>query len=83
MIKVIQQNSILIFAIITLVALVGLLQFRSLPLAQFQTLVALAFFYLGWAIIHHYLDRTLNLEVAIEYVLIALLAIVILYGILI
>lgn len=83
MIKVIQNNSIFIFLIITLAALVGVLQFRNIPLAQFQTLVVLSFLYLGWAIIHHYLDRTLNLEVTIEYMLTALLAIVILYGILI
>ena len=39
--------------------------------------------YLSMALVHHYKDKTLTLEVIIEYVLIALLAIVVVSGFLI
>ena len=52
-------------------------------LVQFQILVMLSVLYLGWALLHHNLDKSLTLEIIIEYVLTALLAMVILYGVLI
>lgn len=49
---------------------------------QFLILLSLSFFYVGWGIIHHVLThKLLHSKVVIEYVLIAALTIVILWGI--
>ncbi len=66
-----------------LVALVGILKLQSQPQAQFSVLLALVLLYLAWALIHHILDKSLTLEVSLEYILTALLALIFFYGVLI
>ena len=83
MIKSLKKHSVLVLFLITVFSLIAVFNFRSSPLIQFQILVTLSVCYLGWALLHHNLDKSLTLEVIIEYVLTALLAVVILYGILI
>lgn len=36
-----------------------------------QTLYLLAFIYLAWGIIHHYLEHDLTVKIVVEYILIA------------
>ena len=50
---------------------------------QFIIALLTALLYVGWGIVHHYLDRDLHYKSVVEYVLIALLGLVIITGILI
>lgn len=77
------KHGIFILFSLTILALFGVIKFYGLPLVQFQILIALSIVYLGWALIYHGFDKSLTLEVVVEYVLTALLAVIILYGILI
>jgi hypothetical protein len=63
-------------------AIFTVIKFSMLPQLQFLTVLTLIFFYLGWSLIYHLVDKSLNLEITLEYVLTALLAVVVLYGIL-
>ncbi|OGE32076.1 hypothetical protein A2631_03080 [Candidatus Daviesbacteria bacterium RIFCSPHIGHO2_01_FULL_44_29] len=58
----------------------GMWYFRKVPILQLESLILLAILYIIGALLHHHRDRTLTLEVMIEYILIALLAISILSG---
>ena len=78
-----RQYSILLLLVFTAVSVVVVLRYHNSPKVQFQIFVALAIAYLTWSLLHHSLDKSLTLEVVIEYVLTALLALVILYGLLI
>ncbi len=63
--------------------LVSVYMFEYNPTMRLQALVALAISYLCWGIFHHYIDKTLTLEIVIEYVLIASFVLVILSSILV
>jgi ABC-type polysaccharide transport system permease subunit len=39
-------------------------------LTQFFVLVLFFVFYISWGIVHHFLEKTLHLEIVIEYILI-------------
>ena len=54
--------------------------FRFSPHIEFCVLIFTALIYLAVAILHHLKDKTLTLEIIIEYVLIATLALIILQG---
>lgn len=73
-------NLIWILILSTPIFLVALFIFRFSSSIQFQIFVLAALLYLAVAIIHHYRDKTLTLEITIEYVLIAALALLILQG---
>lgn len=77
-----KKNSIYFFLFLSLVAALSIFRFSHSPLIQFQILTLLAIAYLSWALLHHLWDKTLSFEVMVEYVLTALLAVIILYGIL-
>lgn len=79
-IKRINKHSVLILVVLSLIALIGVFRFGDNSRLQFQILTSLALIYLSWALLHHTIDKSLTLEVVIEYVLTALLAIIILYG---
>lgn len=79
--KLHQYNFFLIIGS-SLIAIFTVIKFSMLPQLQFLIVLTLIFFYLGWALIYHLVDKSLNLEVTLEYVLTALLAVVVLYGIL-
>jgi hypothetical protein len=64
------------------VALILLVKYNNLPQIQFLIATILIMLYLLWAILHHHNDKTLRVEVMVEYVLTALLSLIILYGIL-
>ncbi len=63
-------------------ALILVLKFQAVALAQFGILVTLVLFYLIWAFSYHLNDKTLKLEIMVEYFLIAALALIFFYGIL-
>lgn len=46
-----------------------------------QAVVTMTLIYLGFSFMHHNVDKTLTLEVALEYILIACLVLVILAGV--
>lgn len=52
--------------------------YRYSPVIEFQILSLAAFCYLITAIFHHIKDKTLRVEVMIEYILIAVLALIVL-----
>lgn len=64
-------------------SLVAILKFQNIPQMQLIILTMLALFYLGWALAFHYLEKNLTLEIIIEYILTALLALIFFYGVLI
>lgn len=80
---VLKINSVFLLLAVTFIALVGIIKFQDLPKVQFQILTASTLIYLTWALLHHGLNKSLKLEVVIEYILTAMLAVVILYGLLI
>lgn len=55
------------------------LTFASNPQFQMITVMVTSFFYVGFALFHHYLKNDLSVKVVIEYVLIAALGISIVY----
>jgi hypothetical protein len=62
------------------VALVTLIVFRYAPAISFGILAGVTLIYLVGAIWHHFQDKTLTVEIIIEYILIAALALLILQG---
>lgn len=82
-VKKLHRFSLLIFGGFFGLMLVSLYLFKNDPVMRFQAIIALAINYTAWAIFHHYLDKTLTLEIVIEYVLIACFVLVILSSILI
>jgi hypothetical protein len=72
----------ILVALTGVVGLILLVKYNNLPQIQFLIATTLIMLYLLWAILHHHSDKTLSFEVVIEYVLTALLSLVILYGIL-
>ena len=49
---------------------------------QFKIVVAVSFLYVIWGMVHHFLEKTLYPKIVIEYIAVALLATVILGGLL-
>ncbi len=78
-----QKYHVLIFVSASIAALIGILIFRNNSNYQLLIVTALVIGYLAWALNYHRLDKSLNLEVMLEYILTALLVLIIFYGILI
>ncbi len=76
-----QKYTLAIIIVSCVVTFFIMVKLQYLPQVQFLTATILVMFYLMWALIHHQIDKSLNLEVVVEYVLIALLALVVLYGV--
>ena len=68
--------------ILGLALLTGIIvvKLQGLPQVQFLVTLCLVFAYLAWALLYHKLDKTLTLEVMLEYILTALLAVIVAYG---
>lgn len=78
-----QKYSPFFILLSSILAFSAVLKFQGFPNLQFVILTILSIIYLSFALIHHFLDKSLTLEIMLEYVLIVLLAMVILYGTLI
>jgi hypothetical protein len=74
------SEALIIISALIAVALVYL--FRFTPQRQFVVLSILVLLYLAWALVYHHKDKSLRLEIIIEYILTASLALVFFYGIL-
>jgi hypothetical protein len=78
-----QKYHILIFIFTAILAVLGMLFFRNNSNIQLLIITTLVFGYLAWALNYHRLDKSLNLDVMLEYILTALLVLIIFYGILV
>ena len=67
---------------LSIASILIMIKFRG-SYIQFLTLSTLTISYLIWALIYHYLDKSLKLEIVLEYILTALLVLIVLYGVLI
>ena len=50
------------------------------PKKQFILIILAAIFYFGWGIVHHLIKGDFHLEIMLEYLLIAILAVILLKG---
>ena len=76
------RHNIIVLVMAATLSLVAVFKLQGFPSLQFSIFSALIVFYLFWAIFYHHYDKSLKLEVVLEYILTALLALVILYGVL-
>lgn len=81
LIKKISPVWILILSIPVFVGLLIIFRFSSQK--QMQVLIAASILYVATAILHHFQDKTLTKEIIMEYILIAVLALLLLQGLLI
>lgn len=72
-----------IFALTIPVFSIALFWFRFSPQIQFIIFSVATIIYLSFALIHHFREKTLILEIVIEYILIAILALVVVQSFLI
>lgn len=80
--KYLKKTSLSIFFTLVLIGGFSLFLHPDNSLVQLQILSFLSVTYLIWAVIHHYLDKSLTLEIVVEYFLIASLVVVVLSSIL-
>ncbi len=71
----------LILFIIVSLGIILFNMFSGWPDRQFLTIVIFAFFYFLWGVIFHRLNSDFHVKIVIEYLLIALLAIVLMRGV--
>ena len=69
----------LLLFVVLLSGFILFLFFATDPQFQMITVILTSFFYVGFALLHHYLKNDLSVKVVIEYVLIASLGISIVY----
>lgn len=69
-----------VLIVVTPIIAVFLYIFRSSPNHKFQVLIITAIIYLTIGLCYHWRDKTLTLEIMIEYFLIAALALLVLGG---
>lgn len=70
-------------ATLTLITIIWIWKLRAFPFLQLRTLIMAAIIYLIWAYAYHYFDRSLTVGVYIEYLLTAVLALILLLGVLV
>ena len=66
--------------LLLLIGFVLFFQFRGFPYRQIFISSIIASIYVIWGIIHHYLKGDLHIRIVLEYSLIAILSIVIVWG---
>lgn len=71
------KNLSLLFALTIPVFLIALYWFRFSPVTEFVIFFIATVVYLIMALVHHFRTKTLVLEIVIEYILIAILALVV------
>ena len=78
--KIINNGFIISLSIITII---WVWKLRTFPNLQIRTLIISSIVYLIWAYMYHYFDKSLTVGVYMEYLLTALLALILLLGVLI
>lgn len=71
------------YASLILILLLGLIMFYlniGFPNRQLLVIILISFFYVMWGIIHHFLQGDLHPKIVVEYILIAIIAIMLLRG---
>lgn len=81
--KHLRLNWFWIFVITVPLSILALLKFRSSGVLVFQILTGMTIIYLISALLHHVHHKNLTLEIFIEYVLMAALALIVLQSLLI
>jgi len=82
MIKIIKSSLISnIFLIISLILIVLSFIFSGYSRYQSNIIFVTIFFYLLFAFLHHHLDKSLTLTIVFEYILVAALALVVVFSI--
>jgi len=76
------KHTIYILLATVLVAAIAIFKLADQPNLQAGILTGIVFIYLAWAIFYHHIDKSIRLEIIIEYVLTAALALTFMYGIL-
>ncbi len=80
--KLKKQNLHSIFFILTTIAVtISLFKFQSLATHPFYLILACCFVYLIWALIYHKFDKSLTLNIYLEYLLTAVLVLVLMTGV--
>jgi hypothetical protein len=59
---------------------VGMFFYSGMPHKQYLLVIFVSTLYFLWGIFHHYLEGDLHIRIVVEYLLIALLAVVLLRG---
>lgn len=79
--KIIQYDLLSkVFLIVSLVLIFLSFFFTERSYYQYEIIFIAVAVYLISSIIHHYFDKTLTLEVGLEYILIALLSVLVVFG---
>ena len=81
----IDKKHIFQYIILLMILSLGLLSFIwsiGHKRLQFKIVVVTAFLYVIWGVVHHFLEKSLYSKIVVEYIAVALLAIVILGGLL-
>ena len=81
MLKKIKTNYIHLLAPLGLFFVILSFIFKSQPTFQIEILVLFALLYLISALVHHHFDKSLTLETTIEYILLAVLVIIMVTGV--
>ena len=66
---------------LTLITMIWIWKLRTFPFLQIRTLIMSAIIYLIWAYTYHYFDKSLTVGIYIEYLLTAVLALILLLGV--
>ncbi|OGG12783.1 hypothetical protein A3D77_07030 [Candidatus Gottesmanbacteria bacterium RIFCSPHIGHO2_02_FULL_39_11] len=70
----------LILLLVVLISLVFFIANISNPMRQYEIIISLSFLYIAWGIFHHARNHDLHLKVVVEYVVIAVIGILLLRG---
>jgi len=71
----------LVLLFILLFGILAFIYFQRFPQTQIISVFLTASFYVLWGIIHHFLEGDLNIRVILEYLAVALLGFLIIWGV--
>ncbi|MBI2596177.1 hypothetical protein HYW46_05600 [Candidatus Daviesbacteria bacterium] len=81
--KKIKMNIFYLLLPLSIILIVASFIFRQHANIQLELAILAIFIYISFALIHHFFDKSLSLEIIIDYILISILATVILLGVVI
>lgn len=73
----------LILFLIIFSGMAAFFSFRNYPVVQLLIGVVTALFYVIWGIVHHFVDKDLSVKIVIEYLAVAIFAIIVIWNVLI
>lgn len=76
----VKKHNYLVISFLTLFMTIWLTTFYKSTIATLQIIGILSLVFLGWSLLHHYFDKSLKMEVMIEYLVTVGLVIVILFS---